>query len=165
MSQYLEEVRKLVLPCLTPSERERVKRAKLELWSAPFGTNFAEWLMLWQSDAAGHTVYNPTIVRIFMHLRYDGTKPNPLIGETLIHELGHVVRGRDHGHDAKWAAICNRMGLKETPYGDIHDASDPDPCTMICSKATPELAAKLARLTPPTKPDYFARDYLGGTYR
>lgn len=123
MQPYLEKVRALVLPRLTPAEARRCKAATLRMEPRFVPTDLYQLNMVFGAVITGRTLwYKPPVVLIYQQAS-DGRSLHQMgytYANTLVHELGHVIVGEAHGHDEVWAECCQRMGLQEVAYGGSH---------------------------------------------
>src|SRR5437764_2083788 len=61
---------------------------------------------------------------IELSLHFVERNPEPVIRDTLLHEIAHALVGPGHGHDSAWKRMCLRIGAR--PERQSFEVAMPD---------------------------------------
>jgi predicted SprT family Zn-dependent metalloprotease len=125
------------VPAMFAAERDRITAAgifDLSGWKFTLGN---------ARRTFGTCYYNRKLIRMSKPLCELNSEER--VRETLLHELGHAVAGRNTGHSWAWREACRKIGLE-----------NPTRCYSTENTAIPEIQHGWA-LTCPTCGDVFKR--------
>jgi hypothetical protein len=103
--QFIQAVREIVTARIPEAaDREKLAAVKLTYGAHP-QVRGVTYFNQWKCNKDGCQVDLATISA-------SGQESIVQLAGTTIHELGHVLAGMGHGHDAEWKHCCNRLGLR-----------------------------------------------------
>lgn len=115
---FLEDVREVVLTCspgLAEDTKELLKNTKLV-----YGMGNGKYRGICCYEA-----WQKTGKQALIEIAASGEESVTQLVGTLIHELGHVLAGKGHGHDATWVACCAKIGLNNAvASGQVYRPED-----------------------------------------
>lgn len=71
-----------------------------------------------------------------------------VVRDTLLHEIAHAIAGVEHGHDAKWKAICQRIGAKPQRLADENVRLPVERWRLVCTHCGEVLAKRHRQMAP-----------------
>lgn len=69
----------------------------------------------------------------------------PVIRDTILHEIAHALAGIEHGHDEVWKAMCRKVGAKPERLADKSVKIVDHAYSIVCDLCTKELAKRHRR--------------------
>lgn len=140
---YLQAIQRLVVAQsgLTKADKAKLRSIKLVYGAGQAGVRGVTYYSRWRQANAKAAVPFVELCAFSQHSHVQ-------VCGTLVHELGHVLAGHEHGHGPGWFSVCARLGLGDTERG----------CTPILAAGTsydwecfaPDLRAQLQALPTPT---------------
>jgi SprT protein len=68
--------------------------------------------------AMGYCYYGRKTVELSIY--FVERNPEPVIRDTLLHEIAHALIGPEHGHDQAWKEKCLEIGAKPERFGSAN---------------------------------------------
>jgi len=70
------------------------------------------------------------------------------VRDTILHEIAHALAGLENGHNAKWKAVCRRIGAKPRRLAGQHVATPPPRYQIVCGVCGRALGQRYRRIDP-----------------
>ena len=67
------------------------------------------------------------------------------VRDTILHEIAHALAGVERGHDARWRAVCRRIGARPQRLAGEHVATVAGRYHVICPRCSRTLAQRHRR--------------------
>ncbi len=140
---YLQAIQRLVVAQshLSKADRAKLRSIKLVYGAGMAGVRGVTYYSRWRQANAKQAVPFVELCAFSQHSHVQ-------VCGTLVHELGHVLAGHEHGHGQGWFDVCARLGLGDKAQGcdPILAAGTDYAWTMFA----PALRAQLQALPTPT---------------
>lgn len=117
--------------------RFRFSNAKRQLGSAHIRRQ--------RDPATGRTIRIKTI-RLSRHLVTLNTEHE--VRDTILHEIAHALAGLSNGHNAKWKAVCRRIGARPVRLAGEEVIAPAPRYRVVCNACRRVLAHRHRRVAP-----------------